>query len=495
MNLDNKLTERNILYRLLSTFNDEEWVRFEKFADSPFYNKGRNFSSLIKYLKKFRPLFDSIELEKEKVYKALYPGKEYKENVMYSLFSRLYSLAEEFIVQMQIEKDDFIDKKRLKIAAYRSRHINQKAISLIANYEKDIKRKKKYSAFNFDMKEFSKEIAYFYYENNQRHKLWEPVNEILNHSLYWFIVESSLFLTSLSSQKNFLKSGSRKSLFIKMYECIDYKKLLALIKQNDKSNYTVLYLHYLSITALETPYRDEPYFEMKNITFKHLPEMDKDNKNYFLNSLAKLCTLRFVAGDERFRKEAFEIRKKAVEEELFSFNADGSIRVSEFRSTFIDALNVNEIKWAETFYKNMLSKLNPNLREDIENYCIARLSYEKKDYGKAVLHANKVNINQIFFKLDIKNLISKTYYETESVEPLYSVLNSYYQLINNYEKKDDDIPKRHLNFIKFMRKICAVKFENKNKTDLGFIRKKLAKENVNSKSWLVKKIEILAAGY
>ena len=115
MNLD-KNSEKNILFQLLKTFTSEEWEGFEKFVDSPFYNKGRNYGQIMKILKKHYPDFDSKELSKENFYNKLFPGKEYKENVIYSMFSRLYSIAEEFLMINEMSKDNYISKEKYKLA-------------------------------------------------------------------------------------------------------------------------------------------------------------------------------------------------------------------------------------------------------------------------------------------------------------------------------------------------------------------------------------------
>lgn len=495
MNLDSyskENAERNILYKLLTTFSDEEWKEFEKFVASPYFNKGRNFGSIMKLLRKHRPEFSSKELFKQNLYRKLYPGKAYKENVMYSTFSRLYALAEEFVIQVEIGKDQFFSRERLRLAGLRSRGLNSRASSHLTKMKNRFSQELKGSTNYFHEKEFSKEVAYYYYENNRRDKLSEPVYDILKNSLYWHIVESSLFLTSLISQKNFHKSDFKKSLVSRLYSCIDRKKLLEIVKKHDSENFLFVCLHHLNLTSMEAPYKDEPYFEMKELTFKSLNSMAKDDKNYFLNSLARLCTLRFVAGDTKYKKEAFEIRKKTVEEDLFSFNNDGNIRASEFRSTFIEALNVNELDWAETFALNYISRLNQNIRKDVDNYCKARIAYERHDYDEAIQSAGNVNINQIYFKLDMKNLVAKIYYDTDSVEPLISILNSYYQLIHNSGQQDEDIIKRHAGFVKYLRKLSSVKFEHKGKDELAFIKKKIEKENVTSKTWLLKKIKDLS---
>ena len=495
MNLDRNNaanSERNILYRLLATFSNDEWKEFEKFVSSPYFNKGRSYGTIMKILRKHHPEFSSKEIFKENLYKKLYPGKEYKESVMYSTFSRLYALAEEFMIQIEIGKDEFFSRERLRLAGLRSRGLNSRASSLLTKIKSGFSRELKGSTRYYHEKEYSKEVAYYYYENNRRDKLTEPVYDILKNSLYWHIVESSLFLTSLISQKKFHKSDYNKSLVSKLYSCIDRKKLLEIVKKHDSENFLFINLHHLDLISVETPFKDEPYYEMKALTFKSLDSMAKDDKNYFLNSLARLCTMRFVAGDTKFKKEAFEIRKKAVEEDLFSFNNDGNIRASEFRSTFIEALNVNELDWAEAFADNYIPRLNQNIRKDIDNYCKARIAYEKHDYDKAIKCAGNVNINQIFFKLDMKNLIATIYYDTESAEPLISVLNSYYQLIHNTDQEEDIIMKRHAGFVKYLRKLSSIKFDNKDKDELTIIKKKIEKENVTSKTWLLKKIKDLS---
>lgn len=494
MNLDSNNSansERNILYRLLATFTDNEWKEFEKFVASPFFNQGRNYNSLMKILRKHRPLFNSSELKKENLYRKLFPGNQYKESVMYSTFSRLYAIAEEFIVQVEIRNDNFIDRERLRLAALRTRGINSKAVSLMSKLEKELKSRKISMEKFHHIKEFSKEMGYFFYQNNMRDKIPGPIYDILKNSIYWHFVEFSIFLSSLNSQKNFHKTDYKKSIVSKLEGCFDKRRMLEIVKKADPENFTILYLHFLDIESSHTPYSDEPYFQMKELTFKSIDMLAKDYKNYFLNSLAKHCSMRFVAGDTKFKREAFEIRKKTVDEDLLSFNSDGNIRASEFRSTFIDALNMNEVDWAEQFAISYLPRLNPMLQEDINNYCKARIAYERHDYDKAIEFAGRVNINQILFKLDMKNLIAKIYYDTDSVEPLISALNSYYQLIHNSEKTAETIIKRHAGFVKCLRKLSSIRYDNKNKDELKFLKARTNKENVTSKTWLLNKINAL----
>ena len=95
------------LVKILRTFSKAEWKDFEKFAASQYFNGGRNYLPYLKLLRKYYPEFDSKKLTRESVYKALYPGKKYKDSVIFTVTSGLYSLAEEFLINKNAEGNRF----------------------------------------------------------------------------------------------------------------------------------------------------------------------------------------------------------------------------------------------------------------------------------------------------------------------------------------------------------------------------------------------------
>ena len=170
-----ELKEKNILFELLRKFSPEEWKEFEKFAVSPFFNNGRNYETLMKIFRKHFPAFDSPELSKRKIYAKLFSGKKYKESVMYSIFSRLYAIAEEFLVYKEIQKDRFISREKYKLAGYRTKEINSRAKKIISGLDKKFRENVKSNYDFYHQKEFCKELAYYYYTINRRDKISKPV--------------------------------------------------------------------------------------------------------------------------------------------------------------------------------------------------------------------------------------------------------------------------------------------------------------------------------
>ncbi|HMQ69746.1 MAG TPA: hypothetical protein PKA90_08670 [Ignavibacteria bacterium] len=483
--------DKNVLIVLLKTFSPEEWKEFEKFVSSPYFNKGRNYLPLLKILRIYYPEFNSKDLTKEKIYKKLYPLKEYKDSVLNSMYSRLYNLGEEFLVQQEFNKDFNIRKECMAVRVINNRGLGSKARKRIEEIENHFKLSKKSKDFFVNKKIFTQEISYFYYNNEMRRSIFEVNYEAIKYIIYGFISELFHYDFSLYSQRNFWKFDYEASYVNKIIELINFDKIFELTGIEDKAELPFLKINYLMHMTGKYPESDEYYFELKKLVYDNLDKLDEELKRLLLNLLALICTSKFVSGRNEFKFEAFEIKKKAIEEDLFSMTNTSYIKTSEFRSVFIEALNVNQKEWAEDFAEKYLDKLSPDIREDIDNYCKARIAYENRNFDEAVEYAMKVNINLITFKLDMKNTIAKIYYDTDSVETLFSHLNAYYQLVKNSDSQNTEFLQRHIKFIKYLKALQNIRLNFKNKTEYEFLKNKISKENVTAKSWLIYKIDQL----
>jgi hypothetical protein len=93
------------LIDILNTFTEAEFKDFIKFTCSVYFNRGRNYIPLLKTLKIFYPNFSNPKLTKAYLYKILYPGKEYNDQVMRNMLSGLLKICEQFIVTNKIKSD------------------------------------------------------------------------------------------------------------------------------------------------------------------------------------------------------------------------------------------------------------------------------------------------------------------------------------------------------------------------------------------------------
>ncbi|HRI85777.1 MAG TPA: hypothetical protein PK536_10070 [Ignavibacteria bacterium] len=486
MKIDKTLGGSNVI-NLLKTFSKDDQKDFEKFVQSPYFNKGRNYIQLLKIINKFAPDFDSDKFTKNHVYGKLFPGKVYKESVMKSMLSRLDAIAEEFLYQKAVENYDFMLRERLLLNEFSKRGLRKRAEKVIKETEKLISGKKAGVLDFVKMKDYTNEVLNHYYNFNERSKYTDYLFIHQLYNVYAFLTEFLLNEGSVYAQRNFWSKELDINSIMNIFESIDSGKILSQVKKYGKDEYNILKLLYLLMMSLKHPGEDKYFFDLKRLFTDISDSFDLDFKKYILNAMTIVCSTKSVAGKEEFRKEAFIIRKKIYDENLNIFSGKHYLKNGDFRTAFIEAVNLNEIKWAEEFLEKYLFNLQPEYREDISNYCKAVLSYGKGNYDEALLYSNMVNIKQITYKLDLKNLVSKIYFETGSTENLISLLNAYYQLINNSNSQNKNFLSRHLNFIKYLRQLLNFKLNNAGDTDLKLLYDSVKRDNVTSKKWLLEK--------
>lgn len=485
----------NNLFAILRSLSESEWKEFEKFAASPFHNSGRNLLQVLKQLKRFRPGFDSPDLTKEFLYRKLFPGRSYRASVINSSLSRLNAMAEDFLLQLGLRENRSMIKEKLLINQLGIRGIRKRAEKLIADVERQIKEKKE-EPFDFtSKKELVMEIASYYSVNNMRLKHLKYLDESRKYVIYSFLSEFFFFESTEIAGYSIKQTDKNPDFGKQIAKEIGYENIMRIVESNDKENFKFLNLYYLLMKAAMHHESSENYFRFKDEAYKLLDDMTESMKRFVLNTLGVISSVYMISGKSEFRKESFEIKKKTIEENLFAFSSSGNPKISEFRSTFIDALNEKEYEWAENFCKKFIQTISADERDNIRNYFESRLLYEKSDYDNALKLASRVNLNQITFKLDIKNLQAKIYYDTNSFEPLLSLIDSYSKLTGRPGQRTSILQLRHRRFAANLKKLIMLRERNADAYKLNAFKQKILKDNFTSKTWMMERLDELVALY
>ncbi len=98
---------KSSLLEIIRTFSKQEMAKFEDFVKSPYFNKKENIIKLFFEIKKNTPEFSVDNLEKENLWKNIFPGKEYNYGIMKNLIFDLSKLAEQFIVDLKFSKEKY----------------------------------------------------------------------------------------------------------------------------------------------------------------------------------------------------------------------------------------------------------------------------------------------------------------------------------------------------------------------------------------------------
>ncbi|HLT24117.1 MAG TPA: hypothetical protein VK004_03240, partial [Ignavibacteria bacterium] len=95
------------IVNVLKTFSEDEIKRFSDFVSSPYFNSNQSTVKLFNTLKKYHPHFEGSGVSKESLYKKLFAGEKYNDQVMRNLSSQLLKLSKEFLsIESYINEND-----------------------------------------------------------------------------------------------------------------------------------------------------------------------------------------------------------------------------------------------------------------------------------------------------------------------------------------------------------------------------------------------------
>ena len=101
----------------------------------------------------------------------------------------------------------------------------------------------------------------------------------------------------------------------------------------------------------------------------------------------------------------------------------------------------------------------------------------------------KVKYEFFLFKLDVKNLMFKIYFELDYTEQAYSLLDAMRHYLSNAKDLSESIIARERNFIKYASELLKLKSESKI-LNSNYLKDKLENERyLEGRKWLLQKID------
>ena len=474
----------------LKLINPEEWSDFKKFVASPFFNKGRSYEALVSVLSKYHPGFESAELTKQFIYKKLYPGKIFKDSVMNTLLSGLNQLCEEFFIYQDFRENP---KRDLRLLRQFSKRGNQdRSEKLSDKLEKTLSKPATSSKDFFGRLDILDSLDFYYSSYDKRKLRYQHLIRSLKQLEYYFILQSSIFKKELITNSFYTENEIDETLSFKILNEINFDKLIEIIEYEDRDNSIFLSIYYLIAKTLNNTFDDKNYNKLRNLITSNFKNLDFQSVKYLLLNLQVICTKRLNEGRKEYEKELYEISKILIDGKYYEKD-ENWFRASHFRTIVKIGINMNDLEYIEQFVQNYSRKLEPNLRIPLRNFAFANICFAKKMYKEALNYLNKANLDNTIFKIDLRRLTAKIYYETDSTENLISFLDAFSHYLKNIRTIDRIIINRNKNFIKYLKKLIKFRESKSDSIELNLLQNAFLKENVSETNWLLQKFSEMNA--
>ncbi len=401
---------------------------------------------------------NNTSLERRNVYQHIFPKEAYNEHKINKLLSDGNKAIEAFIIYQTISKDIFYHK-----------------IAIIHFYQE--KKLDKY--FENEIKQTEKLI---YEQNESVRKMMSNIE--LNEKLYAY-----------ETFKN-----NRQSDIQKVYDSIRNYSQLAEIRCR---NYSLINLH----TDLENKECTNILYQIHFIINKLLHQHEllsdfetcfeiitKNSKNIDVGEL-KDCVLLLIAIAIRQVHDAMENAKERLFN-LFAFlidnnlvlEKDNSITSAIYKNVTTIGLYINRISYVDNFIETYKNNLPEEVQEDVYSYNKAHLLYYKKEYNNVLQLISTTKYKDVFYRLDSRVLLIKTYYALEKTDASYfdilnNSINAFKKYVYTNEELNDYYKTRYKNFIKSVLKLIQL---NADKTQIQkYIEELNANKDVLEHKWLI----------
>jgi hypothetical protein len=476
------MKERKIV-QAVKSLSAIEMNDFRKFMKSPFFNQNEKclayFELLYATLKEGR---DPATLTGEEIWAKTFGELAFEDLKLRKLSSDMFGLYEEFTMQKQLESEKVL-KQYLRLRAYKEKGL--RGIFNSASSELELLKKinpNKSSEYYLNQYNVEKLLLEFNLQGdivakNANLDQFVNLDEIsLNLDVFFIAEKLKYYCNLLSWNRSF--NVSKKLVGVDI--------ILKLARSPIFKDYPPISIYYTISLTLTDEQNEEHYYKLRFLIDEFLHLFSRDEAKEILESALGYCVTRSNKGILKFEKEALDLYKKSIKENLIFLN-DGSLSPREFRNITALALKIGEYTWAEEFIQEYALFIEESVRESNVNFSLARVEWYKKDYNKVIQLLAFTDYTEVFQAILSRTLLLLSYFELNELESLESLLNSFKLFLDREKTWTKQRKLQYYNLIKYCKSLIKLSMKDMDKLQRLLTEVNITDPIVN-KQWLIEKI-------
>ncbi len=476
------------IVQLLRTFSKEETKLFRKFAESPYFNEGRNMLPLIDELMKYYPDFNQSDFSKDKLFKVIYKGEKYDGSAADKQLSRTAGMAKKFLLQRALEKQTFI-KNIIHTREYNERKLNVFFTEQLSITESDLSKGSQFEIDFFYNKLLVESVrSDYYFQNKDINTYVDYLLARSNYAILDFMLKYIYSKLDINIFRYELNLDLKNSLAEKAGGLIDLEGLIKLVKESGSQYSYVLEFKYYELSAMQN-LNIESFSLYKQVVYQHLDKLTWSEKYNTLGTMNSICIMAAKTGNDNFRSEELEVCRKMLDENSYAYNENSFANISRYSNILLAFIQNNKNNFVDELIDKFGKRLDPEHRESMINYSYMNKYFIEKKYKQALTYHVKIDYNHTLLKLNVRILLLKIYYELGYMEESESLIDTslkYYSSLTSVSPRNLE---RAINLSKYVRRLIKLKeAETTDKIKMLYTEVESI-EDINSRSWLLEKIK------
>ncbi|NOS84603.1 MAG: hypothetical protein HOP31_05630 [Ignavibacteria bacterium] len=471
----------------MRSFSPEELTRFGEFLNSPYFNTNNRVTKLFGELKKHYPEFMGKGVDKEVIYKKLFPGKPFNEQVLKNINSEFLKLEKLFLSVNNYIKDPFIKYKGL-VNELINRNIDTLFEKESKSYEEEIRN----SDVSFD----KLCLNLFYLEehrftnnmiNNRQELVTGNIEKSGEYLTIYYLNNILRFYVNNSINKFSFNSDIEVNFPEIILKNINMDELIHYMESHNIEYTLNIKLAYFCMLCIKDVNDDVIYNKFKTLLFNNINNLKRDEAHANLHFMESICAQKINSGKAEFYKDLFETYVHEIDNNIYNPHEHSPLTVMKYRNIYLSAIRVGEFSWAENFINEFKKKLQKEDRQNIVSLAMAQLEFEKEEYESTLEYLKKISTDQLFYKVDVKILSLRSLYELGHYETAISTIESFRRMLNSNTSLTEQYRKKNLNFISALNILIKAKMDNDPEGLTKAAEKIRAYDMITNRNWLLEK--------
>ncbi|MCY7328943.1 MAG: hypothetical protein LH618_10370, partial [Saprospiraceae bacterium] len=198
------------------------------------------------------------------------------------------------------------------------------------------------------------------------------------------------------------------------------------------------------------------------------------------------CAIKINQGKNEYYREMFAIFRTTIEYGLLL--EDGRLSESLYKNIITVGLRVMEFEWVEQFIEQHSAFLPSNIRENARTFNLANLYSHRKQHSKVIELLRNVEYSDVVYALSAKLILVRTYYETDEVIALDSLIDSIRIFLRRNKVISKNQKREYNSFLHIVKKLSSM--PSSDQAALAKLRQRVTEtSSTMPKKWLLEKLD------
>lgn len=477
--------QKSKLLILLKSLSKEEFRRFYKFVQSPWFNTNKGVIQLYEYLRPYYPSFDSSKLTKELAFQKIFPGEPYLDTRMRTLISLLRKGVEDYLVELEFEKEPVL-KKNILVEAISKRDLYPFFIQLIEDLLNSLDHQSQRDMDYYQTKMRWHQSLFFHPQTSKYSLDHHHLQETVKHLDQFYLLAKLRFTLEMVNRKKILAVDFDNFMLAEILDKINDPQIV--------EDYPVVGLYMDILNLHEYGQNDELLKKVKQQLEAHAHLLSISQLQVILTNLINHTIQVYNTGAQAYLDHQFELYQFSIDKDLIL--EDGRISEATFTNIVVIGSILKKFEWVEEFIPLYVAYLDPAISEQAQNLGEAYLYYHQGDYDSTIGKLMNVPFVEVTYGFRARGLLLRTYFEymLKDVD-YYDLLQSHLSSFRKYLKRNPTIGQQrkeaYTNLISLTQKLAIILIEKFS--DEGMLKqlreKAIASSPVITKTWIIDKID------